>query len=259
MSWDLNTKKRVAFCFAMACLAVSFLSVAVLADKALFWRSERDALWNQATDESARDQGICESRVLFLGDSIWAAYPTKVLLPRGITVVNKGVPGALTKSLAASYRAEAATIPHDILILEGGINDILGCAIYGANEQKARKEIIKSYRDIVSTATNAGKKVVVCSILPVNHRFLLPYYRLMRIPTPFDVKWVNQFVQSMNTELQRIADEFGVEFCDLHRVVVDSHGRFHRSFAVFDGIHVNVLGYKAVTGALMPVLARLCD
>lgn len=236
-----------------AAVALLLMPLLVLVDKALFWRSELISISEQASRTSP-EPGCTPRNIMFIGDSIFAGFPLKAMFPQSLTVINRGVSGNSIRQIADRYKTEVVSTSHDIVVIEGGINDILGCIIKGKSEEETARSIITAYRETVSAARSGGKKAVVCSILPVTHKFLLPYSRAIALPTEFDVNRVNSLVRLVNGRLLKVAADYQASYCDLYGAVVDSNGEFQRSFAAADGYHVNGSGYKAISDTLMQYL-----
>jgi lysophospholipase L1-like esterase len=237
----------------VAVLAVLSCPVLVLLDKALFWRSERKFLIEQAASTPPITQ-TCTHQVLFIGDSIFANFPLRVMFPQALLIVNKGVRGDSIKQIADRYQKEATAAPHDVAMVEGGINDILECIANKGNETAAQDSILASFKQIIEVGRRNRKTVVVVSILPVTHSFLLPYSKRITLSTKFDVSRVNAVVRSVNSELERLCTEYRVPFINIHSAVTNQKGEFQRSLVATDGYHVNVFGYKVIADKIIPFL-----
>lgn len=247
-------KTTMAVATAFALIAIGGV---VLVDRALFWRAEQNAMVEYASLPSlCAPAQTAYLRVMFIGDSIIAHFPMKATLPQCFIVINKGVSGESMKQISQRYNKEIASTKHDVVVIEGGINDIIKCMKKGEDERATVKRIVGCYRNTLSLAKSGGKKAVVCSVLPVTHAFLLPYSGAVPLPTAYDMARTNGMIDRVNDELLRLAREYDVQFCDLHRVVSDQNGEFQRSLAAADGYHVNVFGYKVISDMFASSLSK---
>lgn len=240
---------KILFAVILLMLATA---CAAFVDKALFWRDQRDEMlaWSQKTDTP----GAWKKRpvVLFVGDSIIASYPLKAAFSGSCIPINKGVRGDDTTRIALRYRNEIKTTPHDILVMEGGINNIIASVTNGYSDSSTLAGIMDSYRSTIDLANKHGKKVLVIEILPVTNKFLMPYSKQIPLPNSFEVSRVNVLVDHVNSKLRQLCVTERAAFIETHSIVSDSDGSFSRSFATADGYHVNVSGYKILTAAIEP-------
>jgi lysophospholipase L1-like esterase len=251
----VKLRKKITILCLFAVLAVLSFPVFVLLDKALFWRAERRFLIEQAAYTPVVKHSSTR-QALFLGDSIFANFPLRVMFPQTLLVVNKGVRGDSIRQIVDRYVKEAGDVPHDIVLAEGGINDILECIMNKGNQTATQDYILASFGRIIEVARRNRKMLVVTSILPVTHCFLLPYSKRVTLSTKFDVSRVNTLVRSVNSELERLCTEHQVPFIDIHSAVTDQKGEFQRSLVATDGYHVNVFGYKTLADAITPFLTN---
>lgn len=229
-------------------------SAVVLIDKALFWRSQRDEILQWAKLGADNTQPPNRPAVLFIGNSIMADFPLKLAFHQHCQVINKGVDGDGIREVAQRYGLEVEATPHDYVVIEGGINDILGCVSENRDEKAIHRLIIDEYRRLLELAQERGKKVMVLEILPVTRKFFLPYMKAVPLPTALDVKRTNRLIRDINDDLRRLCTERRAVFIPTHAAIADGQGDFRRDFAAADGYHVNVSGYKALTSAIEPFL-----
>jgi lysophospholipase L1-like esterase len=249
----MTLRKKITILCVFVGLAVLSCPVFVLLDRALFWRSERKFLIEQGASTSPVAH-TCTHTVLFIGDSILANFPLRVMFPQTLLIVNRGVRGEGIKQIADRYQKEATNTRHDVAVVEGGINDILECITNKGNEPAAQDYILASFRQIIEVARDNRKAVMVTSILPVTHSFLLPYSKRITLSTEFNVSRVNTVVRRVNSDLEKLCKEYRVPFINIHSAVTDEKGEFQRSLVATDGYHVNVFGYKAIADVIIPFL-----
>jgi lysophospholipase L1-like esterase len=247
---ELTVKKLI-----LAVLAVSLvgnLGAGVLLDRALFWRAQLTVMLEANRMHEARndDDLSAQEKVLFLGDSIFAGFPLRAFLPAHCELLNCGVGGDGMGDIAGRYRDLSGRVQHDVLVMQGGINDILGCVSKGRNEEETLNEVVQHAQTVVDRAGRNGREVYLVSTLPVTDRFALPHLRSVPLPTAFDEARVNRLVIELNRRIQALATGHArIHYVDVHAAVLRD-GRFDRRYAAADGYHVNVYGYARMASVL---------
>jgi hypothetical protein len=97
----------------------------LLTDRALAWRAQRDALLRAATGQGGPAPALTLVRAVFYGDSITAGFPLRALLPPGVVAENRGIGGQGIALIIGRYFDEVESLQHDVVVLQGGINDLL--------------------------------------------------------------------------------------------------------------------------------------
>jgi len=163
---------------------------------------------------------------IFIGDSITdygefqEYFSNEVVLNRGIrNDVSKGVVKRINEVVGRNSKEAYLMI---------GVNDIR----YSTNRNNFESHITT----IVKSFEGENSKLFIQSILPVNNGL-------------FGNEVSNKKVQEFNEVLQRIAQENGIEYIDLHASFVDKNGQLDEEFTI-DGIHLNGAGYKVWMDAL---------
>jgi hypothetical protein len=191
------------------------LVLAVFADRAFYWRSQLVELRGLACRS--------DSGVPFVGDSQVANFPV-ALLP--FETRNLGVPGqGIQKICARAPRSE-------VLILEGGINDLLGAVIHDRFFRPA------SVAEEMRKAIPRGQRVYVLSLLPVKRRSLLHSFPLPFYST-FDVERANSLIVQANHALKILCWQTGATY-------IDAHALWRPEHIADDGYHVTVSGYRVL-------------
>ena len=228
----------------------------LLLDKAAMWRAERDSLLRTAALTPGRD-GHSSLTVLLLGDSIFERFPWRALFSNRFDLQNFGVAENSIGQIAARYHRIAVPPTSDIVVVEGGINNLLGANIRGDAEITTVERVVAKYREILADAADRGSAAVLFGVLPVTSRFLLPHTRSVGLPTTFDVAKVNRMVAAVNANLRMLAAKPQVTYCDVASAVAGTDGEFRRLYAAPDGYHVNVFGYQALAAELEKCLEGL--
>ncbi|MFS0575967.1 GDSL-type esterase/lipase family protein [Sporosarcina sp. 179-K 3D1 HS] len=157
---------------------------------------------------------------VFIGDSITdygefqEYFPDEVVLNRGIrNDVAKGVLERI-EEVVSRNSVEA--------YLMVGVNDIR----YATDIQEFEENIMA----IINAFDGKGTKLFIQSILPVNNGL-------------FGNEVSNKKVKEFNDILQRIAEENGLEYIDLHAHFQNQNGQLDKRYTI-DGLHLNGDGYK---------------
>lgn len=228
-----------------------------LTDKALFWRTQLYEL--SALSSKTGKLATSQSKVLVvIGDSIVESFPVKSMLRQEYYIINYGVAGDNIRNIAQRYKKIAKDTFHDVLVVEGGINDI----IYNMVDDNRTKEkiynyIIDSYREIIITAKMNNIQPICMEILPVTSRFLLPYARLFYLPTGFGPKQVNVMVRKVNNGLSELCIKNSVPLIAAYDAIATRQGEADREYINADGYHVNIFGYKKIAAVINFKLVNL--
>ncbi|MFS0689289.1 GDSL-type esterase/lipase family protein [Sporosarcina sp. 179-K 8C2 HS] len=157
---------------------------------------------------------------VFIGDSITdygefqEYFPDEVVLNRGIR--NDSAKGVLNRIQEVVDRN-----PKEAYLMIG-VNDI--------RYKTDAKDFESRVKAIVDSFDGKETKLFIQSILPVNNGL-------------FGNEVTNKKVKQLNDILQRIADENGIEYIDLHSSFADKSGQLDKKFTV-DGLHLNGRGYE---------------
>lgn len=242
---------------------IAFGSITILLiDFALYWRSERNELLKLASDTEVPKIHISKIKIiLIIGDSIIANFPFNAFNANdNIIIYDKGVEGDLIEQILERYQSISNIMPHDIIIFEGGINNILSSIMSNFPKDVMRKRIIDSYWRMIKIAINNGKKAMVLEILPVTHKYLFPFMKIIQLPTMFNVETSNKFIDNINSELRIICKENGAHFIETHYKLENFRGELKREYASTDGYHININGYKILSELILAQINNIkCD
>jgi lysophospholipase L1-like esterase len=153
----MDPTQRWATIVAVAAACISVTAVAVSSGPAL-----RRAAQSLADRLRPASQASARLRVVCLGDSITAqGYPERLgpLLRPDHRESNEGVPGETTAQLLARWRYGISPARPDVLVLQGGGNDLrLGTG----SATPAAHQLLQIARE----AEQAGSRVVLVAVLP---------------------------------------------------------------------------------------------
>jgi lysophospholipase L1-like esterase len=166
----------------------------------------------------------------FMGDSITALWdlPAYDHSP----TLNFGVSGDNTLQMLARFHNQVVESDPVVVVILGGVNDF--------QERGAVLTNTDSIAEMASEATNAGIKVILCSVLPTDY----PNPNL-NLPE----------IQAFNQDLIKIAQENGYLYADYYDVMVNADGTTDDTLFA-DHIHPNNLGYARMWAVLSPLLAE---
>lgn len=179
------------------------------------------------TKKSIFDQSDAKNvSKIFIGDSITDYGEFQEYFPNEV-VLNRGIRNDVSKGVLNRIQEVVNRNPKEAYLMIG-VNDI--------RYSKGSKNFEKHITAIVKSFEGESSKLIIQSILPVNNEL-------------FGNEVSNKKVKQFNEVLQRIAEENGIEYIDLHSSFVDKNGQLDEKFTI-DGIHLNGEGYKIWMDAL---------
>lgn len=133
---------------------------------------------------------------------------------------NCGVYGERTDEISA--RLESCVEGCDVLVVQGGINDIA--------QGRAVEEAAKNLRSMVHRARGLGLRVALTDVLPWNNG---------RAEQAEEIRRLNGLIR-------QIADDTGVPLLPFHDTLEDAErpGRMREEWTHEDGDHPSVAGYR---------------
>ncbi len=171
--------------------------------------------------------------IIFLGDSITAAFPFDALL-KDFHIINKGISGDRTDLVLARLEPDVIQLQPSAVFILVGTNDL---ASFFSNDK-----LLINYEKILFRLTRLQPpvRIFVQSILPTRNLENRPLER----------------IQLLNLELQKLALRYGVDYLDLYPHFLNSSGELAEEFSE-DGLHLTDKGYKQWALYLLPVLKTL--
>ena len=218
-------------------------------------RAERNILIHQAAVSRVINPDRARALpLLFIGDSIFAAYPLRALWPDDFILFNRGAPGETMAEIAARYKRLTGAEKRSDVVLNGGINDLWQAGRRGADEAATRRAVSEAVAEVCALARRRGARVVYVSALPLREPFLLPHSKRLERPGN-DRSALNAAVRRLNQDIEALCAEAGCRFVDAHGSMSAADGRLRAAYASTDGLHLSVNGYVALTQALLPEVA----
>nr|WP_242039761.1 SGNH/GDSL hydrolase family protein [Anabaena sphaerica] len=169
------------------------------------------------------------------GDSLSLWFPPD-LLPEDRNWLNQGISGETSEGLLKRLDLFDRTQPEIILVMVG-INDLI--------RRVGDEEILANQKQIIRylRRTHPKAKIVLQSILPHGGEEVTWEGREKLLAIS------NSHIRKLNEELQRIANQQGIQYLNLHPLFTNKQGDMRREFST-DGLHLNPQGYTVWRTAL---------
>ncbi|PEJ99343.1 GDSL-type esterase/lipase family protein [Bacillus wiedmannii] len=163
-----------------------------------------------------------DTGVVFLGDSLTNFNEWGEAFPH-IKTYNRGIIGDTTVGVMNQLDRVISLKPVKVFLMIG-INDL--------SAKTPKEQILKNYASILKKIKNdlPDTKVYIESILPIRDGSKFPNINNN------DINWMNQ-------ELEKLVEENGYTFVNLHPLFIDENGELKENWSV-DGLHINGNGYK---------------
>ncbi|PSB25870.1 GDSL-type esterase/lipase family protein [Stenomitos frigidus] len=163
------------------------------------------------------------SNIIFLGDSITDEGEWAELL-NNPAIRNRGISSDTTIGVLDRLQDIIAPRPQKIFLMIG-VNDLSNLGRSPADVVQTHKEILTQIRE-QSPQTN----VFIQSVLPIHPSLFLGFV-------------TNSNIQTLNEQLQRLANEFSYPYINLHAHFLGAHHQLDAQYTS-DGIHLNGIAYQ---------------
>ncbi|MDG2166710.1 MAG: GDSL-type esterase/lipase family protein [Opitutales bacterium] len=191
---------------------------------------------NEALPELRRG----EKRVVFMGDSITAAWVKK--RPEFFTdnnFVGRGISGQVTHQMLLRFRSDVIDLQPQVVVILAGTNDIAQNS--GPVTLEAVAANIKSMAEL---AQQNGIQPILCSVLPAkDYPWRAGKDPLSNIP-------------KLNALIEAYALQNNIPYIDYFSAMEDGHGgmKVPEHTAATDLVHPNTNGYAEMEAMLKPVI-----
>ncbi len=176
---------------------------------------------------------------VFMGNSItrlWNSYHgASFLTPNGY--IGKGIDGQVTAQMLARFGNDVINNKPKVVVIMAGINDIAQNQGYIAIEQ-----ILENISTMVTRATEAGIKPILCTTLPSSG-----FGWTTKVPEPAPI------VRTLNTLIEQYARENDITFVDYYSAFVNTVGGMNTDFCA-DRVHPIETGYELLEQIIQPYL-----
>jgi lysophospholipase L1-like esterase len=160
-----------------------------------------------------------------------AQYPTQSIQVQAAGVPGEcaSEPGCVPSAPNSGQNRLPTTLSsaHDLVVILQGVNDLNGDVPVGT--------IIGALRNMITTARNAGKQAIICTLPPVKAHEINGMYKA----DPAAIAQLNAAIESLKTEL-------GVPRVDM----TAAFGAGYASLLSLDGLHPNGAGYQRMAEAI---------
>lgn len=179
---------------------------------------------------------------ILMGDSIteiWRGTRQGFFLNNNLKSV--GVSGETTGLMLERFKEDVVDLEPRCVSILGGINDIARNAGYVSNEQ-----ILENIKSMAELATEAGIKVIICSVLPADEIYWNP-----SVDPHLCVKQLNEM-------LEQLAEDNPYTYLDFYSAFVDPvTGGFMNKEYTTDGVHVTNKCYAVMEKMLIETLQEV--
>ena len=178
--------------------------------------------YHQANIELKRRAATEPGRVVFMGDSITDGYRLSEAFP-GKPYVNRGISGQTTAQMLVRFYPDVLALKPAAVIMLAGTNDIAR-----NNGPQTLQMIQQNIMAMTELAQLHGVKVVLCSLLPISDRTIIPAGGRGGGPTPRpriqSAQRPPADLLKFNAWLKRYAAEKGAVYADYYTATVDGEG-----------------------------------
>lgn len=165
--------------------------------------------------------------VVFLGNSItenfeWGEYFVNN------KIKNRGIGSDVIKGVI--HRLNTVGSPEKLFVMIG-INDI--------NKGHDLTHMVNDYKELM-------KKII-------NENSPRKTYFISVLPTEGQLSKLNNQILNVNKALKELTSEFGIDFIDIHSLMLSSEGKLKKEYSV-DGVHLSGEGYSVMCRELRKYL-----
>jgi lysophospholipase L1-like esterase len=177
--------------------------------------------------EKANTQVTTPPKAVFMGNSItdmWWGIDSAFF--KDNNYLGRGIGGQTTAEMLVRFRADVINLKPQAVVILAGTNDLAQNIGYISPENIFGNIVL-----MAELARLHNIQPILCSILPV-----------------YDYRWrpglepAEKIIQ-LNARIKAYADENGYAYVDYHSALKDERNGLPQQYS-FDGVHVNIAGYK---------------
>ena len=238
-------KKDVIYTTIIVLLFIATATLGILLAIANQRKSDwetREYYHNKVASFEIQNSNLSEGQIVFIGDSITDLYPLdSYYADLDRACYNRGIGGDTTQGVIDRLKVSIFDVNPSTIVLMIGTNDVDG----GIPNDK----IIENYKIILSEI-NKNQPMVELYFVSV-----IPQNKDLEGYTDLDVDKNNKTILMINEEIQKLCNEFGCTYIDLHSNLLDENGYLRKNLSD-DGIHLNANGFEIWTSLLKPYLNK---
>jgi lysophospholipase L1-like esterase len=213
--------------------------------------------WNQLgryhdANTELMKRAVEPDRVVFIGDSITDGYRLDEAFP-GKPYVNRGISGQTTAQMLVRFYPDVIALKPAAVIMLAGTNDIAR-----NNGPQTLEMIQQNIMAMTELAQLHGVKVILCALLPISDRTIIPAGGRGGGPTPRpriqSAQRPPADLLTFNAWLKRYASEKDAVYADYYAATVDAQGFLQEGYTN-DGLHPNAQGYTLMTPVASAAIA----
>ncbi|VEU79887.1 GDSL-type esterase/lipase family protein [Haploplasma axanthum] len=180
------------------------------------------------------NKGVEYGNIVLAGDSITAGYPVNEMFPKGIRVYNRGISAITSTQVLDKINEHILDLKPSKMFLLIGTNDIER----GIDNDLTVKNIVDICNKTIKELPNT--KIYVISIYPVNENEKFKSSVQSR---------TNRVIESINQKVEKAVSKIdNVEYLNFYEQLLKD-GNMNEEYT-YDGLHLNINGYRFVTGLL---------
>jgi lysophospholipase L1-like esterase len=146
--------------------------------------------------------------------------------------------------MLARFQKDVIDLTPEAVVIMGGTNDLA--------QGVTKEDIVANIASMAQMATDAGIKVVLCSVTPCDDSY-------SRLSNP---KTKGAHIVTLNGMIKSLADSNGYTYCDYWSSLVTDPVNdlsLKAEYRLYDNLHPGPDGYDVMEGIIQPILESLLN
>ena len=156
--------------------------------------------------------------------------------------LDKGISGQNTTQMLARFQKDVIDLTPEAVVIMGGTNDLA--------QGVTKEDIVANIASMAQMATDAGIKVVLCSVTPCDDSY-------SRLSNP---KTKGAHIVTLNGMIKSLADSNGYTYCDYWSSLVTDPVNdlsLKAEYRLYDNLHPGPDGYDVMEAIIQPILENI--